>query len=229
MRETLFRCCVPLRRRRRAMTASRQRIDRLLVERGLFESRAKAQAAIEAGLVTADDADRAQGLGGNSGRRDIARERRASLCVARRREACGRARPLSISTQRAASASTSAPRPADSRRCCSSAAPAVSMRSMSDTASSTKSCARGPRSCRSKTPTSARCPPARFSEPPDLVTVDVSFISLKLVLPPALALAKPARATCCADQAAIRGRPRRRQERHRARPGRARRRVRRHR
>jgi len=35
--------------------APRQRADRLLVERGLFESRAKAQAAIEAGLVTADD------------------------------------------------------------------------------------------------------------------------------------------------------------------------------
>jgi 23S rRNA (cytidine1920-2'-O)/16S rRNA (cytidine1409-2'-O)-methyltransferase len=34
---------------------ARQRIDRLLVERGLFESRAKAQAAIEAGLVRADD------------------------------------------------------------------------------------------------------------------------------------------------------------------------------
>ncbi len=31
--------------------------------------------------------------------------------------------------------------------------------------------------------------PARLPEPPDLVTVDVSFISLKLVLPPALALA----------------------------------------
>lgn len=31
------------------------RIDRLLVERGLFESRAKAQAAIAAGLVTAND------------------------------------------------------------------------------------------------------------------------------------------------------------------------------
>lgn len=39
------------------MTAApRQRADRLLVERGLFESRAKAQAAIEAGLVTANDA-----------------------------------------------------------------------------------------------------------------------------------------------------------------------------
>lgn len=32
----------------------RRRADRLLVERGLFESRAKAQAAIAAGLVTAD-------------------------------------------------------------------------------------------------------------------------------------------------------------------------------
>jgi 23S rRNA (cytidine1920-2'-O)/16S rRNA (cytidine1409-2'-O)-methyltransferase len=31
------------------------RVDRLLVERGLFESRAKAQAAIDAGLVAADD------------------------------------------------------------------------------------------------------------------------------------------------------------------------------
>ena len=37
------------------MTVPRQRADRLLVERGLFESRAKAQAAIAAGLVTAND------------------------------------------------------------------------------------------------------------------------------------------------------------------------------
>lgn len=37
------------------MNAPRQRADRLLVERGLFESRAKAQAAIEAGGVTAND------------------------------------------------------------------------------------------------------------------------------------------------------------------------------
>ena len=34
----------------------RRRADRLLVERGLFESRAKAQAAIDAGLVSANDA-----------------------------------------------------------------------------------------------------------------------------------------------------------------------------
>src|SRR5262245_13690624 len=35
--------------------ACRVRIDRLLVERGLFESRVKAQSAIAAGRVTADD------------------------------------------------------------------------------------------------------------------------------------------------------------------------------
>ena len=36
-------------------TPPRKRADLLLVERGLFESRARAQAAIEAGLVTAND------------------------------------------------------------------------------------------------------------------------------------------------------------------------------
>ncbi len=38
-----------------SMFPPRQRADRLLVERGLFESRARAQAAIAAGLVTAND------------------------------------------------------------------------------------------------------------------------------------------------------------------------------
>jgi 23S rRNA (cytidine1920-2'-O)/16S rRNA (cytidine1409-2'-O)-methyltransferase len=37
------------------MPSSKKRIDLLLVERGLFESRARAQAAIEAGLVLAND------------------------------------------------------------------------------------------------------------------------------------------------------------------------------
>src|SRR5258708_17240618 len=37
------------------MPPPRKRADMLLVERGLFESRARAQAAIEAGLVTAND------------------------------------------------------------------------------------------------------------------------------------------------------------------------------
>jgi 23S rRNA (cytidine1920-2'-O)/16S rRNA (cytidine1409-2'-O)-methyltransferase len=37
------------------MSPTRKRADTLLVERGLFESRARARAAIEAGLVTAND------------------------------------------------------------------------------------------------------------------------------------------------------------------------------
>ena len=37
------------------MASARKRIDLLLVERGLFESRARARAAIEAGLVSAND------------------------------------------------------------------------------------------------------------------------------------------------------------------------------
>jgi len=37
------------------MSPAAKRVDVLLVERGLFESRARARAAIEAGLVTADD------------------------------------------------------------------------------------------------------------------------------------------------------------------------------
>src|SRR6202041_3561118 len=40
---------------RNNMPSSKKRIDLLLVERGLFESRARAQAAIEAGLVLAND------------------------------------------------------------------------------------------------------------------------------------------------------------------------------
>ena len=39
----------------RDMRPPRKRADLLLVDRGLFESRARAQAAIEAGLVTAND------------------------------------------------------------------------------------------------------------------------------------------------------------------------------
>jgi 23S rRNA (cytidine1920-2'-O)/16S rRNA (cytidine1409-2'-O)-methyltransferase len=44
-----------LARRSHSVPPSRKRADVLLVERGVFESRARAQAAIEAGLVTAND------------------------------------------------------------------------------------------------------------------------------------------------------------------------------
>src|ERR1043166_6264872 len=49
------RSCANEKESKREVMTSRRRVDLLLVERGLFESRAKAQAAIAAGRVTADD------------------------------------------------------------------------------------------------------------------------------------------------------------------------------
>ena len=71
---------------------TRMRADRLLVERGLFESRAKAQAAIAAGRVTADDAPIAKPSDEIAVDAALARRAGASLRVARRRKARGRAR-----------------------------------------------------------------------------------------------------------------------------------------
>ena len=61
---------------------------------------------------------------------------------------------------------------------------------MSGAGNCTNPCGRGRRSCPWKKQISAISSPARLDERPDLITVDVSFISLKLVLPAALGLAK---------------------------------------
>ena len=74
---------------------ARERADRLLVARGLFESRARAQAAIAAGLVTADGVLVRKAVGCDLYRcRDRGRAR-ASLCLAWRAQACGGPRPFS--------------------------------------------------------------------------------------------------------------------------------------
>jgi len=72
------------------MSGTRQRADRLLVARGIFESRAKAQAAIEAGLVIADDQivrKASEEIPTDASLRDFS----PPLCVARRRQARGSA------------------------------------------------------------------------------------------------------------------------------------------
>ena len=210
-----------------AMTA-RKRADLLLVERGLFESRAKAQAAIAAGLVTAD---------GEPVRKPsdaiavdcVLRAAGASLGVARRREARGRARSFRIRSGRPR---LSRRRRLDRRlhRGAAGARRAARLRGRRRARPASRAPARrGPRSSRSKAPTSASSIRRGCRSRPIFVTVDVSFISLKLVLPAALALARPPAQARRADQAAIRGRAGPRQEGHRARSGGPRRGLRRHR
>ena len=123
--------------------AAKRRADQLLVEQGLAESRAKAQALILAGLVSCGG--RRVDKPGRAARRGCrARPQRArpSLGVARRGQARACARPFRDRRRPARSRSISAPRPAASPMCCWRAARRGSTRSMSGTASSPGSCAR---------------------------------------------------------------------------------------
>jgi 23S rRNA (cytidine1920-2'-O)/16S rRNA (cytidine1409-2'-O)-methyltransferase len=167
---------------------TRLRADRLLVERGLFASRAKAQAAIAAGRVTADDMP----------------VRRASDEIAR--DAVLRAEPAfrwvsrgGVKLEAGLDRFGFDPR---GRVCLDVGASTGGFTEVL--------VARGARRVYAVDvgraqlhPTVTAKPevvafedtdirnldPARLPEPPDLVTIDVSFISLKLVLPAALALA----------------------------------------
>lgn len=169
----------------------RQRIDRLLVERGLFESRARAQAAIAAGLVSAD------GLP----------VRRPSDEIAA--DAVLQARPEHPWVSRGglklvAALDAFAIDPAGH----------VCLDVGASTGGFTDVLlARGAQRVYAVDVGRAQLHPrmrerpevivleetdiralsaARMPEPPELIVIDVSFISLKLALPPALALAAPA-------------------------------------
>ena len=169
----------------------RLRADRLLVERGLFESRAKAQAAIAAGLVTADDLPVRKASDDHRGRRPDRRRARPSVGLARRRQARGGARPHRARCRRAG-----LPRcrrldrrlhpGADRARRTARLGGRCRTRPASPAA-----CAGIPPSSRWRRPTSAASIPARLAERPSVLVADVSFISLKHVLPAALALVAP--------------------------------------
>ena len=118
-------------------------------------------------------------------------------------------------------ASTSARRPAASRTCCCSAARRRVYALDVGTGSSPRSSGARParRLDGARQRPDAR-PPTTLPEPVDLAVVDVSFISLGLVLGPiASVLRDGARADRRPGQAAVRGGPGRRQGRRRARPG----------
>ena len=197
------------------MPPKKDRIDRLLVERGLFDSRAKAQAAIAAGLVTAADMP----------------VRRASEEVAV--NAALSATPAHPYVSRGGMKLTAALDHFgfDAKGC-------VCLDVGASTGGFTQvllergakkvyavdvgrgqlheSLRKRPEVVSLEETDIRKLSPAQLAGPPDFITIDVSFISLKLALPAALKLVALAGAARRADQAAIRGRPCAGEKGHRA-------------
>jgi 23S rRNA (cytidine1920-2'-O)/16S rRNA (cytidine1409-2'-O)-methyltransferase len=170
----------------------RKRADRLLVERGLFESRAKAQAAIEAGLVTANGA----------------RVRKAAeeIDIGAQIEAHPAHPYVSRGGLKLAAALDRFKFDPKSRICLDVGAStggftdvllqrgAKRVYAVDVGRNQLHESLRARAEVVSLEETDIRSlSPARLDVSPDLVVIDASFISLRLVLPPALALAqKPA-------------------------------------
>jgi 23S rRNA (cytidine1920-2'-O)/16S rRNA (cytidine1409-2'-O)-methyltransferase len=167
---------------------NRIRADRLLVERGLFESRAKAQAAIAAGGVTADGAPIVKPSA------EIAVDAALSAVPAHPWVSRGGVK-LSAALDRLGFASAS-------RVCLDVGASTGGFTEVLLARGARRVYAvdvgRGqlhprlqarPEIVALEMTDIRKLDPARLSERPDLITIDVSFISLKLVLPAAFALA----------------------------------------
>jgi len=167
----------------------KDRIDRLLVERGLFESRAKAQAAIEAGLVTAGAT--------------LVRKASEAIAVDAAISATPAHPYVSRGGVKLAAALDHFSFAAQGRICLDVGAStggftqALLERGAARVTAVDVGHGQLHQSLRARPDvvslegTDIRTlSPAHLSEPPDLITVDVSFISLKLILPAALALVK---------------------------------------
>src|SRR5262249_32150046 len=168
---------------------ARMRADRLLVERGLFESRAQAQAAIAAGQVTADgvpvvrpsDAIATDAVQNAAPAHPWASRGGVKLAAALDHFGFHPARLACLDVGASTGGFTDVLLARDARRVYAvdvgrgqlnvrlAAQPQVVSLEATDVRHLT---------------------PAMLTEPPDAVVVDVSFISLKLVLPAALALAR---------------------------------------
>jgi 23S rRNA (cytidine1920-2'-O)/16S rRNA (cytidine1409-2'-O)-methyltransferase len=168
---------------------TRQRADRLLVERGLFPSRTKAQAAIAAGLVTANEAP--------------VRKASEEIAVDAALSATPAHPYVSRGGVKLAAALDHFKFDPNGRICLDVGASTGGFTQVLLERGAKRVYAvdvghgqlheslRGRPEIVSLEQTNIRTlSAAQLNEPPDLVTVDVSFISLKLALPPALALAK---------------------------------------
>jgi 23S rRNA (cytidine1920-2'-O)/16S rRNA (cytidine1409-2'-O)-methyltransferase len=169
------------------VSAKKDRIDRLLVERGLFDSRAKAQAAIAAGLVTANA--------------EPVRKASEEIAVDAALSATPAHPYVSRGGVKLAAALDHFGFNPKGRVCLDVGASTGGFTQVLLERGARRVYAidvgrgqlheslRGRPEVISFEETDIRaCTPARFRETPNLVTIDVSFISLKLVLPPTLKL-----------------------------------------
>jgi len=169
------------------VSAKKDRIDRLLVERGLFDSRAKAQAAIAAGLVTANAAP--------------VRKASEEIAVDAALSATPAHPYVSRGGIKLAAALDHFGFDPKGRVCLDIGAStggftqvllergAKRVYAIDVGRGQLHESLRGRPEVVSYEETDIRtCSPARFRATPNLVTIDVSFISLKLVLPTALKL-----------------------------------------
>src|SRR5262244_3021925 len=173
----------------RAAIPPRQRADILLVERGLFESRAKAQAAIAAGLVTANAVPVRKASETIATDAALAAESAfpwvsrggVKLDGALSRFGVGVADRVCLDVGASTGGFTQVLLNRGARR--------IYAVDVGHGQIHKSLCTR--REIVSLEGTDIRSlSPARFHEAPELVTIDVSFISLKLVLPSAMALVK---------------------------------------
>jgi 23S rRNA (cytidine1920-2'-O)/16S rRNA (cytidine1409-2'-O)-methyltransferase len=169
------------------VSAKKDRIDRLLVERGLFDSRAKAQAAIAAGLVTANA--------------EPVRKASEEIAVDAALSATPAHPYVSRGGVKLAAALDHFGFNPKGRVCLDVGAStggftqvllergARRIYAIDVGRAQLHESLRGRPEVISFEETDIRaCTPARFRETPNFVAIDVSFISLKLVLPPALRL-----------------------------------------
>ena len=168
---------------------NKARIDRLLVERGLFDSRAKAQAAIEAGLVIANDR--------------LVHKASEEIALDARLHASAVHPYVSRGGVKLAVALDHFGFDPKGRICLDVGASTGGFTQVLLERGATRVIAvdvgRGqlhqslrtnPKIMSLEETDIRKLSPTSLGDPPDLVTVDVSFISLKLVLPAAQALAK---------------------------------------
>jgi 23S rRNA (cytidine1920-2'-O)/16S rRNA (cytidine1409-2'-O)-methyltransferase len=173
------------------IVAPRIRIDRLLVTRGLFESRAKAQAAIAAGLVTADGVPVGKSSDEIAEDADLRAEPAhpfvsrggVKLVAALDHFGFDPAGCVCLDVGASTGGFTEVLLARGARRVYAVDVGReqfhASLRARPEVVSLEATDIR-------------HLDPARLPEPPDFITVDVSFISLKQVLPAALALARSA-------------------------------------